>query len=75
MSSQTATRIFGFGQRGGGYDRNIYSLEETREKIEYLHNNPVARGLCDLPQTWKWSSAKEYLGVGVGPVTVEMPEL
>ena len=34
-----------FWQRGGGYDRNLWSIEEVREKIEYTHANPVRRGL------------------------------
>jgi len=48
---------FRFWQRGGGYDRNIWSADELREKLEYMHNNPVRRGLCDAPDQWYWSSA------------------
>ena len=29
----------------------------------YIHVNPVAAGLVDAPQTWRWSSAKAYLGL------------
>jgi putative transposase len=28
---------------------------------EYIHNNPVRAGLCNLPQEYKWSSFTEYL--------------
>ena len=38
-----------FWQRGGGYDRNIYSDAEVWEKIDYIHANPIARGLCQHP--------------------------
>jgi hypothetical protein len=28
-----------------------------RQKMDYIHNNPVKRGLCDLPASYRWSSA------------------
>lgn len=46
-----------FWQPGGGYDRNIYSDDELIVKAEYIHANPVRRGLVDHPTKWKWSSA------------------
>ena len=49
-----------FWQRGGGYDRNIYTDEELIEKIAYIHLNPVGRGLVTSPTEWKWSSAHAY---------------
>ena len=51
-----------FWQRGGGYDRNIFSEDETREKIEYINLNPVRRGLVDRAEDWVWSSARWYVG-------------
>ena len=45
-----------FWQPGGGYDRNI--VTELREKIRYVHCNPVARRLADAPTDWPWSSAR-----------------
>ena len=33
-----------FWQPGGGYDRNIITEHELREKIDYIHANPVRRG-------------------------------
>ncbi|MCC7144809.1 MAG: transposase [Phycisphaeraceae bacterium] len=53
---------FRFWQPGGGYDRNITSEHELSEKVDYLHNNPVRRGLTDDPTTWRWSSARWYAG-------------
>lgn len=52
-----------FWQAGGGYDRNVYSAKEYEEKFNYIHNNPVSRGLVDLPEQWRWSSASWYEGV------------
>jgi putative transposase len=31
------------------------------QKLEYLHNNPVKRGLVALPEHWRYSSAHEWL--------------
>jgi putative transposase len=46
-----------FWQAGGGYDRNVVEPATLGTMIEYLHNTPVRRGLVELPQLWKWSSA------------------
>ena len=27
------------------------------QKLEYIHNNPVRRGLCERPEHYRWSSA------------------
>lgn len=51
-----------FWQPGGGYDRNIHSKEELREKINYIHRNPVVRGLVKRQEDWRWSSARWYAG-------------
>ena len=51
-----------FWQPGGGYDRNIVSNDEMREKIEYIHSNPVRRGLAESPTGYRWSSARWYAG-------------
>ena len=68
-------RVFRFWQRGGGYDRNICSVEELREKLEYIHRNPVTRGLCESPDQWRWSSAAYYEGNEAGPVQVTRPDI
>lgn len=49
-----------FWQTGGGYDRNINTQEELIEKIGYIHQNPVRRGLVERPSDWQWSSAGFY---------------
>ncbi len=49
-----------FWQRGGGYDRNIFSCDELIEKTRYIHANPVRRGLATYPTDWPWSSARWY---------------
>jgi putative transposase len=38
------------------YNFNVYSAEKRREKLEYMHLNPVVRGLVTNPGAWIWSS-------------------
>jgi putative transposase len=49
-----------FWQRGGGYDRNVYTEVEIQEKFDYIHNNPVNRKLAARAIDWRWSSARWY---------------
>jgi putative transposase len=51
---------FRFWQEGPGFDRNLFSPEAIASSLEYIHNNPVSRGLCRCAVDWKWSSAKYY---------------
>jgi putative transposase len=46
-----------FWQAGGGFDRNVVELETLLAMIEYIHANPVRRGLVSQAEEWKWSSA------------------
>ena len=39
---------------------NIYTEKKRREKLEYMHNNPVKRGLVSAPGDWPWSSWRFY---------------
>ena len=47
---------FRFWQEGSGFDRNLPSSRATLRAIDYIHMNPVKRGLCRKPSDWKWSS-------------------
>jgi putative transposase len=42
------------------YDFNVYSQEKLREKLEYMHANPVKRKLVLHPKDWPWSSWSHY---------------
>ena len=42
------------------YDFNVFTSHKRSEKIEYMHNNPVARGLVAEPDRWAWSSYRHY---------------
>jgi len=58
----TGKVIYRFWQRGGGYDRNFNEPESIYAEIDYLHNNPVRRGLVARAEDWPWSSAAWYEG-------------
>jgi putative transposase len=59
-------------ERGGGHDRNVTTPETVHAEIEYIHNNPVRKGLCDRPEDWFWSSASDFAGRRDGPVPVDL---
>ena len=48
------------------YDFNVWSSRKKNEKLNYMHFNPVRRGLVDHPKAWSWSSYRHYM-IG-GPV-------
>jgi REP-associated tyrosine transposase len=53
------------------YDFNVYSAKKKKEKLEYMHANPVRRGLVGDPSVWVWSSFSFYSGGGTGLVTID----
>jgi len=52
------------------YDFNIRSMEKRIEKLQYIHRNPVKRGLVREPDQWKWSSYRQYFAGESGIVKV-----
>jgi putative transposase len=42
------------------YDFNVYSHEKKKEKLNYMHANPVTRRLVKHPREWPWSSFAFY---------------
>ena len=51
---------FRYWQEGPGYDRNLSSQKAVLAAIEYIHRNPIRRGLVDEVTHWRWSSARWY---------------
>ena len=68
-------RSLRFWQRGGGYDRNLWSPRHIWETIDYIHGNPVRRELCESETDWTWSSAGVHLGVADGPMPIDTGSL
>jgi len=67
--------VFRFWQAGGGYDENIWSDRTLLDVIEYVHANPVRRGLVAQPLEWRWSSAAFWAGesnvpIGMDPIDI-----
>lgn len=56
--------VFRFWQEGPGYDRNLSTQAGVLAAIDYIHMNPVRRGLVDSATAWRWSSARWYLSDG-----------
>ena len=61
-----------FWQRGGGFDGNLTEPATIWRTVEYIHANPVRRGLCDRPTDWKWSSAIEMEHPGTGELLLDL---
>ena len=58
----TGREEFRFWAQGGGYDRNVDRPATVPKVIEYIHQNPVRRGLVTVASAWPWSSAAWYEG-------------
>ncbi len=53
------------------YDFNVWSRKKWIEKLNYMHMNPVKRGLAAHPRSWAWSSFRFYQ---YGETSVCMPD-
>jgi len=38
----------------------VWGERKRIEKLQYMHRNPVKRGLVQEPEQWKWSSYRSY---------------
>ncbi len=51
---------------------DIWSRKFIRQKLHYIHMNPVRAGLCNHPAEWRWSSYHAYLPHEAGTVPIEV---
>ena len=65
--------VFRFWQPGGGFDHNIFKEKTVAAVIEYIHANPVRRGLVNDPMDWEWSSARFWDGHTKVPIRMDKP--
>ena len=56
--------------QGRFFDRALRTVKEYHEKVEYIHLNPVKRGLVTKPEEWKWSSIHDHMGTLPQPKNV-----
>jgi putative transposase len=74
VRQRPGVQAFRFWQEGPGYDRNLVSDRAIVAAIDYIHLNPVRRGLCRSTVDWKWSSARWYASDG-RDVDADLPRL
>ncbi|MCY2990493.1 MAG: transposase [Planctomycetota bacterium] len=56
----------------GSHPEQIQHEDIMRQKLEYIHRNPVERGYVDLDVHWRYSSARNYAGQpGLFPVNTD----
>ena len=56
----------------GSHPQQIQHEDMMRQKLEYMHYNPVKRGYVDSPEHWRYSSARDYAGLpGLIPICRE----
>jgi putative transposase len=53
------------------YDFNVWTEEKIVEKLNYMHRNPVERGLVAMQEDWRWSSFRHYAIGEQGTVEIE----
>ncbi len=42
------------------YDFNVTSEKTLHTKLDYIHKNPITRGLVERADQWRWSSYRYY---------------
>jgi putative transposase len=54
------------------YDFNVYSRGKIKEKLNYMHANPVIRKLVKHPKDWAWSSWSQYMKGEKGLMEIDL---
>ena len=49
--------------QNGYHAEHIYSNKFIRQKLDYIHNNPVKDKIVTLPEDYYFSSARNYAGL------------
>lgn len=74
-STHGESKVFRFWQPGGGYDSNLFQSKTIQQTIDYIHANPVRRGLVKRPTDWKWSSATAHENLSPIPLDIDQIDL
>jgi putative transposase len=53
------------------FDENVRGEKSFSEVVQYIHRNPVKRGLVDRPEQYPWSSYGHYATGNRGTVEIE----
>jgi REP-associated tyrosine transposase len=57
------------------HEHALRTVREYMGAVEYIHLNPVRRGLVTRPEDWKWSSIHDYSPGGTSPLPVDRVNL
>ena len=55
----------------GNHPIQLTKSKFTREKMDYIHNNPVAEGIVEEPEHYLYSSARNYYSNRKGILDIE----
>ncbi len=55
----------------GFFDENIFTQEFLNQKIQYIHYNPVRKGLAKDPEDYYFSSARNFVCQKESPLEVD----
>lgn len=55
------------------FDENVFTQDFLNQKIQYIHYNPVRKGMVDEPEDYSLSSARNFVFEGEG--VLELDEL
>jgi len=58
----------------GNHPELLFSSKFTKQKLDYLHHNPVADEIVDDPEEYRYNSAKDYYTKKKGFLDVELIE-
>jgi putative transposase len=71
VAERRAAALGRFWHEGPGYDRNVTEVRTATTMGEYIHRNPLRRGLVEHETDWYWSSARSWAGIEEGPIQVD----
>ena len=54
------------------YVRGLQGSQALWQKVNYIHFNPVERGLVLAAEAYPYSSARSYAGKGLSPVKIDL---
>ena len=63
IRQRPGVETFRYWQKVPGYDRNLDRAQTVLTAIDYIHRNPVRRGLVERSIDWQWSSARWHEGL------------
>lgn len=72
MRTTERNRPYRFWMAGGAYDRNMNTRKALLNSVNYIHNNPVRRGMVENPEEWKWSSYRAWNGMDDAVLDMDM---